>query len=265
MNTGRKLKKALKIVGDVVLYGFIILCLICVFLTITAKKSPDGAATIFGQQMRYVQTESMAKCDATYDQIKQYRIKDIPMYSMVFIEVVPEDSAKASKWYDALEIGDVLTFKYVNVRQETITHRLVEKTPDGKGGWILRLEGDNRAEGSQVGSQIIETSDTNSTNYVIGKVVGTNYLFGIAITTLKHPAGIVCLIILPAFVILFFEIFKVVRIINADRKKKFNEQTQKQQNELEELRRRLAELEEQNKNNPPPGNDGKGAPPKTKG
>lgn len=245
MQKTKVLKKAFKIAADVVLYAFILLCLFSVILTITAKKSSDGAATIFGQQMRYVQTESMAKNEETYDRISQYEIKDIPIYSMVFIEVVPEDKTEAEKWYDELEVGDVLTFKYVYVRQETITHRLIKKEANGNGGWILTLDGDNKSEGAESSVQVINTSDDPDTaqNYVIGKVVGTNYLFGLFITTLKHPAGIVCLIILPALLILFFEVFKVSRLINADKKKKDNEEKKKQLAELEELRQRLAELE----------------------
>ena len=255
------LKKILKIAADVVLYVFIILAIFSVILTITAKKSSDGAATIFGKQMRYVQTESMAKNEDTYDRISQYDIKDIPLYSMVFIDVVPEDKEEAAAWYDELEIGDVLTFKYVYVRQETITHRLVKKEANGKGGWILTLDGDNVSKDEESSVQVINTSDDPSTsyNYVIGKVVGTNYLFGLFITTLKHPAGIVCLIILPAFIILFYEVFKVSKLINADKKKKDNEERKQQLDELEELRRRLAELEKKSGGAPTDASDGKDA------
>ena len=241
MDKKQTLKKALKIGGDVLLYAFVILCLISVVLTIVAKKDPDGTATIFGRQMRYVQTASMEKCDQT--DVSEYKIKDIPVNSMIFIETVPTDAEEAKAWYADLKVGDVLTFKYVYVRQETITHRITKIEEKSTGGYLITLEGDNKSENSENISQVIDTTDTLGTNYIIGKVTSTNYLFGLFITTLKHPAGIVCLIILPAFFIMFFEIYRVMKLISADKKKKENEEKLKQQSELEELRRRLAELE----------------------
>ena len=240
----RVLKKTLKIAGDVLLYAVVIIALLGVILTIFSKKDSDGAVTVFGRQMRYVLTASMEKCEQT--DTSSYDIKDIPVNSMVFIETVPEDEDEAKKWYDALEEGDVLTFKYVYVKQETITHRLVGKTPNKHGGWDLELVGDNQNDNTYTSSQFIDTSDENSTNYVIGKVTGTNYLFGLFITILKHPAGMVCLVILPAFAIMFYEIFKVYRLINADKRERDSEEKKKQQDELDELRRRLAELEASN-------------------
>ena len=38
---------------------------------------------------------------------------------------MPQDEGQKEKWFDNLQIGDVLTFKYVYTRQETITHRIV--------------------------------------------------------------------------------------------------------------------------------------------
>jgi hypothetical protein len=241
MDKKQVLKKTLKITGDVLLYAFVIICLFSVLLTITAKKDPDGTATIFGRQMRYVQTASMEKCDET--DVSKFEIKDIPVNSMIFIEAVPKNAEEAAAWYSDLKVGDVLTFKYVYLRQETITHRIIAIEEKATGGYIIKLAGDNKSENSENLVQVIDTSDANSMNYVIGKVTSTNYLFGLFITTLKHPAGIVCLIIMPAFAIMLFEIYKVMKLINADKKSKENAERQAQKNELEELRRRLAELE----------------------
>ena len=86
-------KKVWSIVSNVLLYLFIAICLIGVILTITAKKDEDGTATIFGMQMRLVISPSMEKCDAT--DVSDFEIKDIPVNSMVFIEVVPTDPTEA--------------------------------------------------------------------------------------------------------------------------------------------------------------------------
>ena len=241
MKNNATVKKVLNIVGNVLLYIFIAICLIGVILTITSKKDADGTATIFGRQMRIVLSPSMEKCDET--DVSGFKIKDIPVKSMVFIEVVPEDEGEAEEWYSELQVGDVLTFKYVYTRQETITHRITSIEKKDDGGYIIELEGDNKADESATLTQVIDTSLTNSPEYVIGKVTGQNYLLGLFVSLLRSPAGLILIVILPSLIIMALEIVKVVKILNGEKKQKELEEKEKQQNELDDLRRRLAELE----------------------
>ena len=241
MKNNATLKKVLNIVGNVLLYLFIAVCLIGVILTITSKKDADGTATIFGRQMRIVLSPSMEKCDAT--DVSGFEIKDIPVKSMVFIEVVPEDPDEADEWYDDLEVGDVLTFKYVYTRQETITHRITSIEEKTTGGYVIELTGDNKDSDSKTLTQIIDTSMTNSPDYIIGKVTGQSYLLGLFISTLRSPLGLIFIVIIPSLIIMSFEIVKVVKLFNEEKKQKEREEKEQQQSELDELRRRLAELE----------------------
>ena len=137
-----KIKKALEIGSNILLYLFLAICIFSLGLTIFAKKDSDGTAEVFGYQFRIVITESMAKCDET--DVSDYDIKSIPLRSMVFVETVPEDADEAKEWYDELKVGDVLTFKYVYATQVTITHRIISIEPDGEG-YIIKLTGDNKA------------------------------------------------------------------------------------------------------------------------
>ncbi len=243
MSKKRIIKRLAVITANVLLYTFLIVCLIGVTLTVTAKRDEDGTSTIFGIQMRYVLTESMEECDETY--VGDYDIKDIPQKSMIFVEVVPRDPADAQEWFDDLEIGDVLTFKYVYTTQETITHRIIDIDEKSDGsGYIISLRGDNVAEDSQAMTQVIDTSQANSPNYVIGKVVGQSYFLGILVHALKSPVGMVFIIILPALIILILEVLKIVRVFSKEKRAKENKEREEQQNEIEELRRRLAELEQ---------------------
>ena len=235
-------KKVAKIALRVLLYLFIAICIIALLITIISKKDADGTVTLFGYQMRVVVSPSMEKCDETYDSIKQYDIKDIPTRSMVFIDNVPEDAAEASAWYDDIEIGDVLTFKYVYTRQETITHRVTGKEPID-GGYIITLTGDNKATDSTTLTQVIDTSKTNSTNYVVGKVVGQSYPLGLLISALRSPLGLVFLVILPALIIMILEIIHVVQLLNEDKRKARKTAQQQQADELAELRRQIAALQ----------------------
>lgn len=235
------LKKIGKIAGNVVLYAFIVISLIGVLLTITAKKDADGTATIFGKQMRFVLSPSMEKCDQT--DVSGFEIKDIPTKSVVFVEVVPDDAAEAEEWYSDLKVGDVLTFKYVYVTQETITHRITKIDAKETGGYLITLEGDNKGDETGALSQVIDTSEFASPNYIIGKVVGVNYPLGLFVNLLKEPLILICFVILPSVAIIIFEVVRLVGLFGAEKKQKDQEEKEQQQNELDELRRRLAELE----------------------
>lgn len=234
-------KKVGKIAANILLYVFIAVCIFSVILTISSKKDADGSATIFGVQMRSVLSPSMEKCDAT--DVSGYEIKDIPTGSMVFIEVVPEDPEEAAKWYADLKIGDVLTFKYVYVKQETITHRITGIRQNADGGYTIRLEGDNRNSDSETLTQTINTSEKNSPNYVIGKVTGQSYLLGLFVKTMKSPVGLICIVIIPSLIIVILEILKIIKLLGADKRKKEQKEKEMTANELDELRRRLAEYE----------------------
>lgn len=241
MESNRILKKTLKIIGNVVLYVFIALCILGVVVTIASKKDSDGAATIFGMQMRVVESPSMERCDQT--DVSGYRIKDIPTNSIIFIKTVPKDPAKADAWYGKLKVGDVLTFRYKYESQVTITHRITAIEKKATGGYIICLEGDNKNENSDVLTQVIDTSIPDSFNYVIGKVFSTSYLMGLFMVALRSPIGLVCMIIIPALIIIVIEILRIIRILGSDKREQEKQERETQKNELEELRRRLAQLE----------------------
>lgn len=236
------LKKTLKIIGEVLLYIVIALALFVLIITITSKRDSDGTATVFGKQLRFVQSDSMGKCDLT--DVSGYEIKSIPVKSCVFIEVVPEDEAKKAEWYANLKVGDVLTFKYVYTKQETITHRIISIVTNETGGYIITLEGDNKNSDSNLLKQTINTSLSDSPNYVIGKVTGQSYLLGLFVYAFKTPVGIICIIIIPCLIIIAFEIMRIAKVFGKDKKEKIKAEQEKQANEIEELKRQLAALQQ---------------------
>ena len=239
-----KVKKIGKIVLDVLLYTFLAVCIFAVIVTVMSKRDSDGAAEVFGYQMRVVTSDSMSENDLT--DVSAYKIKDIPIRSMVFVKVMPDDADEANEFYRSLQVGDVLTFRYVYTTQVTITHRITSITEKNTGGFIIELAGDNKnSEDGQL-TQIIDTSIPNNTNYVIGKVTGQAYLLGLLMSFLMQPVGIILLIIVPCFIIILLEVLKIVKVLGADKKKREQEEKQKKDDELEELRRKLAEMEKQN-------------------
>ena len=236
-----KTKKIAKITLNVLLYLFLALCIFSVFMTMASKKDADGAAEIFGYQMRVVTSDSMAKCELT--DVSEFEIKDIPIRSMVFVQLMPDDPAEADAWYRSLQKGDVLTFRYVYTTQITITHRITSITEKESGGFLIELAGDNKNSKDGQLIQVIDTSVPNNTNYVIGKVTGQAYLFGAIMSFLMQPIGMILVIIVPCLFIILLEILKIARVFGADKKERERTEKAQKEQELEELRRRLAELE----------------------
>lgn len=240
-------KKATRIAGNVILGIFLALCLFALFFTLLSQKDADGTANLFGYQMRVVTTNSMGKSDET--DVSDFRIKSIPARSLIFVQTVPTDEAKADEWYAKLKVGDVLTFRYVYTSQVTITHRIVSITEKDSGGYVIELAGDNKSESSEQMNQIIDTSNKNDVNYVIGKVTGKTFLLGALLSLLKTPVGMISVVIVPCMIIIIIEAIKIANILGADRKKRQQEELNKKEDELEELRRRLSQLESQREEN----------------
>ena len=259
---GNVWKKVGKIAFNVLIYVFLALGIFSIIISIASKKSGDDAVSIFGYQVRFVQSQSMEKYEgADALDVSGYDIGSIPMKSLVFIDEKPEDETELQKWYDDIKKGDVLTFKYevVTNRQETITHRVTDKKPNGKGGWLIYLAGDNRASdkngdglvdgGSYVPmEQVIDTSNDDGFDYIIGKVTGKSYFLGLVIYALKSPVGIVCIIILPCILIIGLEVIKIIKVLGEDKKKRAKEEQEKTLSELEELKQQLALLQQAQKN-----------------
>ena len=236
-----KAKKVFGWVLNILFFCFFLLCIFALFVSVAVKREADGAMRLFGYEMRIVVSPSMEKCDAT--DVSGFEIKDIPVKSLVFIQTVPQEKSAAEEWYASLKIGDVLTFRYVYVNQETITHRLVEITPKQTGGYILVLEGDNKDSEEGVLQQTIDTSLQDSPNYVIGKVTGTSYVLGLLVTAVKSPVGIVCIVIVPSLIIIVMEIVRIAGILS-DRKRQILQEQQKQKDdEIAELKRQLAAVQ----------------------
>ena len=236
-----KIRKIGKITLDVLLYIFLAICIFAVFVTVLSKRDSDGAAEVFGYQMRVVTSDSMSECE--YTDVSGFEIKDIPIRSMVFVKVMPDDPAKADEFYRSLKVGDVLTFRYVYTTQVTITHRITAITEKETGGFVIELAGDNKSSEDGQLTQVIDTSVPNNMNYVIGKVTGQAKIFGSVMSFLMQPVGIIFLIILPCAIIILIEILKIVKLLTADKKMREQEEMNKKESELEELRRRLAEME----------------------
>ena len=242
-----KAKRVLSIIGNVFLWLFLALCLVMLIFSIVAKRSDDGAVNIFGHEMRLVLSGSMERNDET--DVSGFDIKDIPTKSLVITEVVPEDDEEANEWYGKLKVGDVLTFRYLTTSQETITHRItaIEKLTYG---YMITLRGDNVTQDET--GQVIYTDDRMNpqpANHVLGKVVHVSVVLGNIIYILQQPIGIALVIIVPAAIIIIFQIVRIVTVIGGEKRKKTEAKQAEQESEIEALKRRLAEMEQRQTEN----------------
>ena len=236
-------KKVANIVLDVVVVAVLLLALFTIVVTINAKKSQDkDASSIFGYQLRFVQSGSMEKC--AYTDVSKYKVKSIKVKSCVFIKTAPTDVEIIKEWYKTLKVGDVLTFQY---KGEIITHRIVKIEEKETGnGYIITLKGDYKSsKDNEPAEQVIDTEvDTPATvNYIIGKVTGQSYLLGLCVYVLKKPVGIVCVVIVPCLLMIVIQIFRIVNVLGEDKKNKREEEQANKDDEIEELKRQLAALQ----------------------
>ncbi len=239
-------KKVASIILDVIAGLFAVTAIFMLVITVSSKKDSDGAATIFGTQLRFVLSDSMEECE--YTDVSSYAIKSIPVKSCVFIETVPEDETKKEEWYSSIKIGDVLTFKYVySNRQIVITHRVVKIEAKGESDYIYTLEGDNRSAKDNVGQQIIDTSlDETSPNYIIGKVTGQSYALGVIIYALKTPIGIIFIVIVPCVIVMLYEGMRIIMVIKQDKDDKIKDEQDKKNAEIASLKKELEMLKGDN-------------------
>ncbi len=236
------IRRVFSVIGTVLSYIFFAVCIFALIMSVAAKKNAEDAVNIFGIQMRVVVSDSMGECPET--DVSAYKIKDIPIRSMVFIQSVPEDAEAQKEWYDSLRVGDVLTFKYVYVTQETITHRITEITPK-EGGYIIQLEGDNKASDANTLKQTIDTTQVDSPNYIIGKVIGTSYVMGLLVTTLKTPVGIVLTVIFPCIIIMIFQIIRIIGVLGEKKSEEARKREADRDEEIAELKRKLEAMQQQ--------------------
>lgn len=233
-----------KIAAKVLFYVFISVCAILIIASFSMKKDANDAFTVLGFQARIVLSDSMEECEST--DVSQYPIKSIPVKSVVFIEMVPEDELEAKAWFNELEVGDVLTFRYVYGGQMTITHRIVTIDDSNPNGRILTLEGDNKNASTNLMQQTLDTSQQfNATNYnyTIGKVKGQSQTLGLLVYALNTPVGMLCMVVFPCLIVVFMESIKISNLLQEEKFKKLAEEQAQQQADFELIKQQFAELQ----------------------
>ena len=182
---GGGINDIVRIVGTLFVSILTVISTAMIIITIISPKGVDGASQIFGYELRVIETNSMEECDAT--DVSGYEIGSLRKNTMIAVALVPDREDEARDWYSNVKVGDVLTVRYTYNRQVTITHRVtsIEEKADGSG-FIIHLQGDNVASDASQLTQVIDTSEIEGRNYVIGKVVWDSYGIGFVVGGLQR-------------------------------------------------------------------------------
>ncbi len=161
----------------------------------------------------------------------QYEIETIPTGSAVFISEVPDSENEKKEFYSHLQVGDVLTFNYMNpVSKENmvVTHRIID-IKESNGIYTYTLAGDSIRDDPTNSSTQIVTSDSGD---VIGKVTGVSHILGIIITFLSTWYGKVIVIIIPCVLLIISESRNIYNILKGNRESsEFSELSESQESD----------------------------------
>lgn len=223
---GGQCKRVFSVVSTVIIAIILVAALVALVVAVCYRAQGE-TLTVGGMQYRIVLTGSM----------EGEREDSIRTHSIIGIEVVPKDAAERETFFSALKEGDVITFNdwtRTGTADDPVvnTHRIIEviETADGRA---YRTQGD--ANESPDAEPVAEED-------VIGKVVWSNYPLGSFLYFLCSSTGIIVCLIVPASVILIYEVINIIRILRSEKRRKQQEETDAREQEIERLRAELEEL-----------------------
>ena len=193
-------KKAFKIVGNVLMWLFIIAAIVVTILAFSAQSSSDGIPTVGGKVMSPVLSPSMEPTINKGDIIFTRKLSD-------------EEKLELKK-------DTIITYKALNDDGSTYinTHRIIEVINEGESSVEYKTQGDNN---EYPDSYTVRPSDVVSI-YVEGEDTRIPVL-GNVINFLLQPTGFFFVIVIPLIIFFLFEIIvfvkKLMEVKNSDKKK----------------------------------------------
>lgn len=202
--------KVAKIVGNVIFYTIIAMLLLYSVIVITSRGNND-IPNVFGNGFLAVETDSMVG-----DNEDSFNPNDL-----IFVKILKDDQK-------SFNVGDVVTFKDPAKQGALNTHRIVEIV-DG----YYRTQGDNTREPD---FYLLENEDIVA--IYSGKIAG----LGGFILFIQSQLGFGLLVLLPIFLVLVYQGYKVLSAIFAIKKEKLvkeheAEKERMKQELLEELKK----------------------------
>lgn len=158
---------------------------------------------------------------------EEYPIKTIPIKSLVIIHDVPSDESGKKDFYSSLNVGDVLTFHYVNPasgEKMVVTHRIVEiqTTTDASGNthYTYTMKGDSVDDDPTNSSTQTITSDSGD---IIGEVVGVSVVLGNIVVFLSSWFGKFVVIVGLCAIIIVSQLHSLYHTLKSEKQKEESE------------------------------------------
>lgn len=203
--------KVLKIVGNVLFYAVIAILLLYSLIVITSRGS-NNIPNVFGKGFLAVETDSMVGSNPD-----SFNPNDL-----IFVKILKEDEKN-------FVVGQIVTFKDPSKNYALNTHRIVAIV-DG----YYQTQGDNE---QQADFYLLEGDDIVA--LYEGKVLG----LGGFVLFIQSQLGFGLLVLLPIFLVLLYQGYKVVAAVFAIKKEKLikahEEEKAKAQAELEAEKERM--------------------------
>ena len=196
-----KLKKSLKIVGDV-LFGILLVFILFIAVTNMRAKGKNGSGipNLFGHGYMTVESDSM-----NGDKKDSFTSKDL-----IFVKFVNEKEAKN------LKVNDIITYHdLVNGEVRLVTHRIIE-VKEGSPMFLM-TQGDNKVLQEQsLNGGIASIRPDEVIAVYEGKWVGAADVFRF----FSSGPGFFIIVVVPCILFLIFEIINFVRVYMEYRQEK---------------------------------------------
>ena len=205
-------KKVVRIVGNVLIWIFIVFAALITVLAFASQSSADGIPSIAGRTVLTVQTDSMSRSAEEEGKVtlQEGWERGFNAGDIIIGKKLTTDEMKA------LKVGDIITFKttLAGTTQEGLnSHRIVEV--QGSGDSVVYVtRGDNN---------VGDDTEPVSWDKVICVYTGTRLCgLGKALDFLQTPTGFLVVIVLPLVAFFVYELIvfirKFLKVKNAGKK-----------------------------------------------
>jgi signal peptidase len=191
-----KTKKVLAIVGNAVLWLFVIFAVLITAMVLSSTNNENGVASFSGKSFINIKTNSMSPTIKAGD--------------MAIVELLTDQQKTQCK------VGDVITY-YTdldgNGTQELNTHRVAEVYEEN-GCVYYKTRGDNGDGDNNQSTEALIDKNPVVFSDVIGKWTGTKLNgMGNVMSFLQSSVGFMCVIVLPLVLFFLFELVRFIRTL----------------------------------------------------
>ncbi len=183
-----KPKKVLAVIGNVIVWLFVVFAAVVTIFTFAAQSSADGVPAIGGKAILTVQTDSMAPTFEKGDVI-------------IGQKLMPDDAK-------ALQVDDIITFDAGDLDGDGVrdlnSHRIIQVNKEDGSGFVSYItQGDN--------VQFADQNSVDSTD-VICKYTGTRIKgLGKVLGFLQTPNGFLIAVVIPMILFFILELIQFIR------------------------------------------------------